>query len=383
MSVSLPAMGPSVLHRPLLGILFMCLAASLFPVMNGLAKLMSESYSSEQVVWARTVSHLIFVLALFMPRAGLSMLKTRRPGVQFTRSCMLIGSTFLFFSAIKFVPIAQAASISFTAPLIVVILAGPMLGERITLSRVLAVVIAFIGVLVVIRPGAAVFQWASILIVGSAFCFAVYQVLTRRVAAVEALGAITVLAVDKTGTITQNRMAVAELAVDGAGFRAEGATKLPEAFHGLAEFAMLATPADPFDHRHIQPVHVAEMAEHRSQAHAGTGGNRLGTRNALVFIHQGDNGVDDAIPARHRAQAPTINLRSFRHASGPHMHSLSDCHCRRSDATSRRLTIAVARPPARPAVTKLRPIEREAQRAKLRRASNRATIITASAIIGG
>ena len=73
------------------------------------------------------------------------------------------------------------------------------------------------------------------------------EVLTRRVAAVEALGAITVLAVDKTGTITQNRMAVAELAVDGAGFRAEGATKLPEAFHGLAEFAMLATPADPFD----------------------------------------------------------------------------------------------------------------------------------------
>jgi drug/metabolite transporter (DMT)-like permease len=188
MSVSLPAMGPSVLHRPLLGILFMCLAASLFPVMNGLAKLMSESYSSEQVVWARTVSHLIFVLVLFMPRAGLSMLKTRRPGVQFTRSCMLIGSTFLFFSAIKFVPIAQAASISFTAPLIVVILAGPMLGERITLSRVLAVVTGFVGVLVVIRPGAAVFQWASLLIVGSAFCFAVYQVLTRRVAGIDTPG---------------------------------------------------------------------------------------------------------------------------------------------------------------------------------------------------
>jgi drug/metabolite transporter (DMT)-like permease len=188
MSASLPASGPSPLHRPLLGILFMCLAASFFPAMNGLAKLMSQTYPSEQVVWARTVSHLIFVLALFMPRAGWSIVRTRRPGVQFVRSCMLISSTFLFFSAIKVVPIAQAASISFTAPLIVVILAGPMLGEKITLSRVLAVVTGFVGVLVVIRPGADVFQWASLLIVGSAACFAVYQVLTRRVAGIDSPG---------------------------------------------------------------------------------------------------------------------------------------------------------------------------------------------------
>jgi Ca2+-transporting ATPase len=73
------------------------------------------------------------------------------------------------------------------------------------------------------------------------------KVLTRRVPAVEALGAITVLAVDKTGTLTQNRMRVAELAAADAVFRDEGAAELPEAFHELAEFAMLATPADPFD----------------------------------------------------------------------------------------------------------------------------------------
>lgn len=73
------------------------------------------------------------------------------------------------------------------------------------------------------------------------------QVLTRRVSAVEALGAITVLAVDKTGTLTVNRMAVAELAAAGMHFRAEGSTELPEAFHTVTEFAMLATPGDPFD----------------------------------------------------------------------------------------------------------------------------------------
>lgn len=73
------------------------------------------------------------------------------------------------------------------------------------------------------------------------------KVLTRRIAAVEALGAITVLAVDKTGTLTLNRMAVAALATPEQTFDPEGASHLPEAFHLLAEFAMLATPGDPFD----------------------------------------------------------------------------------------------------------------------------------------
>ncbi|MEO6519716.1 MAG: HAD-IC family P-type ATPase, partial [Pseudoxanthomonas sp.] len=73
------------------------------------------------------------------------------------------------------------------------------------------------------------------------------KVLTRRVPAVEALGAISVLAVDKTGTLTQNRMQIAELAIADDTFGEDGAADLPEPFHILVEFAMLATPADPFD----------------------------------------------------------------------------------------------------------------------------------------
>ncbi|MDF2464650.1 MAG: P-type ATPase, translocating [Ramlibacter sp.] len=73
------------------------------------------------------------------------------------------------------------------------------------------------------------------------------KVLARRVQAVEALGGITVLAVDKTGTLTQNRMQVAELRVASTAWRNGAGDVLPESFHELAEFAMLATPADPFD----------------------------------------------------------------------------------------------------------------------------------------
>lgn len=73
------------------------------------------------------------------------------------------------------------------------------------------------------------------------------KVLTRRVAAVEALGAITVLAVDKTGTLTQNSMEVTELLAESDVFHCTDAETLPETFHELAEFTLLATPADPFD----------------------------------------------------------------------------------------------------------------------------------------
>ncbi len=73
------------------------------------------------------------------------------------------------------------------------------------------------------------------------------NVLTRRIPAIEALGAITVLAVDKTGTLTHNRMEVAELSTIDRAFEASSSSSVPEEFHRLIEFAMLATPSDPFD----------------------------------------------------------------------------------------------------------------------------------------
>ena len=172
-------------HRPWLGILFMCLAATFFPVMNGLAKWMSQTYTSEQVVWFRTLSHLLLVLMVLLPQYGVGILRTQRPWLQMARSSLLMASTLLFFTAMQFVSLAQAASISFTAPLIVVLLAGPMLGEKVRLSRVLGVIVGFAGVLVVIRPGSAVFHWASLLILGNACCYAVYQLLTRKVAGID------------------------------------------------------------------------------------------------------------------------------------------------------------------------------------------------------
>lgn len=175
-------MNAGAVPRPIVGILFMCMASSLFPVMNGLVKVLSATYSSEQIIWARTASHLLFVLLLFGPKFGVRIFRTVRPGVQLARSLVLLASTSFFFSGVKFIPLAEAASISFMAPFVVALLALPVLGERVSPGRLAAIGVGFLGVLIVIRPGSDVFRWASLLIVGSAVCYATYQILTRRVA---------------------------------------------------------------------------------------------------------------------------------------------------------------------------------------------------------
>lgn len=169
----------------MLGVMYMCVAGSLFPVMNGFVKLLAETYPPTQIVWFRIVVHLGLVALVFTPHMGLDLFRTQRIGLQVVSSVMMLLSTVFFFSAVKYVGVAEAVSVSFVGPLAVVLLAWPLLGERITMMRIIAVVVGFAGVLVVIRPGSAVFQWASVLLLGSAISYAVYQIVIRRLAGVD------------------------------------------------------------------------------------------------------------------------------------------------------------------------------------------------------
>jgi drug/metabolite transporter (DMT)-like permease len=166
----------------LLGIACMCLAGLHFSVMGGTAKLLGETYSSVQVSWARAFIHMVFLGAVFVPRFGLGVLRTRRPGLQLGRAAMLTTSNLCFFFAVTFIPLAKASAISLTAPIIVALLAWPILRERTTVLRIACMLAGFAGVLVVIRPGGEVFHPASVLVVVSATAYGVYQILTRLVA---------------------------------------------------------------------------------------------------------------------------------------------------------------------------------------------------------
>jgi drug/metabolite transporter (DMT)-like permease len=144
-------------------------------------QVLSARYSTEQIVWARAASHFVFILAVFVPRYGPALVRSATPGWQIVRSAVHLCSMVCFFTGVKYLPLAKASSISFLAPFFVALLAWPILGERMTAGRIGAVIVAFVGALVIIRPGSEVFQWASLFMLGSALCYALYQILTRRV----------------------------------------------------------------------------------------------------------------------------------------------------------------------------------------------------------
>jgi drug/metabolite transporter (DMT)-like permease len=176
---------PAPVYRPWLGIFFMCVACALFPFQNAVVKLLTGLYPYQEVVWVRLSAHLVLMCILFLPRRGLALMRTRAPVQQVICSAGLLGATVFFFSAARNVGVTEAIAISFVSPLAVTFLAWPLLGERITLIRLASVAIGFAGVMIVIRPGSSVFQWASFLILGSAISYAVYQIIVRRVAAVD------------------------------------------------------------------------------------------------------------------------------------------------------------------------------------------------------
>ncbi len=163
----------------------MCLAGLIFPFMTGTAKILGADYSSLQVSWARAFGHVLIMLAIFLPRRGMGLFRTRRPLLQLARSTAMFTSNLCFFFAVTFIPLAKAAAVSLAAPLIVALLAWPLLRERTTPARVLASAFGFLGVLVVIRPGGALFHWASLFVLASAGCYALYQILTRKLAGVD------------------------------------------------------------------------------------------------------------------------------------------------------------------------------------------------------
>ena len=168
------------------GIIYIVAATLLFTAMNTSVKWLSAHLHPVEMIWARCTGQLVFVLCIFAPQyGGWRLFATQRPLAQIGRSVVQLASTSMFITAIGKVALADATSISFSAPLIVAALSGPALGERVTRLQWLAIVTGFAGAILIIRPtGGDTSLWA-LLILGSAFCYAGYQILTRTVAGVD------------------------------------------------------------------------------------------------------------------------------------------------------------------------------------------------------
>jgi drug/metabolite transporter (DMT)-like permease len=160
-------------------------AVAMFVVLDSIAKYLARFYPVPGLVWARYAGHFVLVVLILGPRLRLELVRTTRPGLQLLRGLLLAGSSMFFFSALKFMPLAEATSINFLAPVLVTVAAAVVLKEKVEPARWVAIAAGFAGVLIIIRPGAAISGPAALLPFGTATCFAAYSVLTRKIAGVE------------------------------------------------------------------------------------------------------------------------------------------------------------------------------------------------------
>jgi drug/metabolite transporter (DMT)-like permease len=144
------------------------------------AKYLVQEHSLFLVVWARYVGQMLVVAPFAWHRAGSGFWRTRRLSVQLLRSTMLLGATVCFFAGLRYLPLAEGSAILFLAPMLIVMLSGPFLGEKPTPARWVASITGFVGVLILLRPGSAVFHPATLLLLGAAIFNAFYNMLTRK-----------------------------------------------------------------------------------------------------------------------------------------------------------------------------------------------------------
>lgn len=183
---------PAEKHNPLQGVLLICFAVFCFVCMNQLVQYVGkvEGHPVPQIIWARYFFHLILIMLFFPKRIG-SLLVSERKGMQVLRSILVLLATLCMFFAVQEMLLSDAVAISFVAPLFAVGLSVLILRERVGWRRWLAVGIGFVGVLIIIRPGAGALQWAALLPLSMAFFYALYQVVTRMIrAAADPLNAL-------------------------------------------------------------------------------------------------------------------------------------------------------------------------------------------------
>lgn len=185
-----------------IGIGLITITTLCFATLDASAKWLIQTLPVLQVVWLRFLFHALLTSALLAPVYGRELWRVRHPRLQLLRSAMLATMTALNFWALQYLQLAETGAIQFSVPLLIALLSAWWLGEHLDWRRWLAILVGFVGVLLVIRPGSQAFHPAILLSVVNAVLYAVFNILTRRLAATEspaatqlmsALGATIVL----------------------------------------------------------------------------------------------------------------------------------------------------------------------------------------------
>ena len=199
--VKVTSFGPNPDHpRPMVGIILMILAVSLFSVMDSGAKYLAERYPFILVTWARFFFNVIVMVITLGPVFRLRLIRTKRPRIQIIRGLALGMSSVFFVASLPHMLLADASAVTFVIPMLVTLGAVFAFGQRAPPGTWLALAMSFFGVLLVIQPGGSTFTWWALLPLATAVCAATYQLLTSRVAGIDSgttslfIGALVALA---------------------------------------------------------------------------------------------------------------------------------------------------------------------------------------------
>ncbi|RAP39592.1 EamA family transporter [Rhodovulum viride] len=164
---------------PMPGIAAMCAGVACLCVNDAFAKALTEGYSPVQILFLRSLIALPFAAAIAVGTGGPRALVSRRPLAHLARGGLVIAAALLFFTSFRYLGLAEATGLIFVAPIFITALSALVLREPVGWRRWLAVAAGFAGVLIVVRPGAAAFQPASVLPVLAALFYAVLMLSAR------------------------------------------------------------------------------------------------------------------------------------------------------------------------------------------------------------
>ena len=164
-----------------LGLIYMFGGMALFGATDAMAKVLTDSLPAIQIVWGRQTGLLVGIL-IYIAVKGVGVLRTTQLRLQVGRGVLATISATLFIIAIAYVPLTDAVAITFVAPFIVTVLGALVLREPVGIRRWAAVVIGFLGTLIVIRPGMGIVHPAAFLLIIAASAFACRQILSRVLA---------------------------------------------------------------------------------------------------------------------------------------------------------------------------------------------------------
>jgi len=150
------------------------------PIMDALAKYLSWSLPVLQITWGRYFFTVVFTLSFILIFFRKNLVWSKNPKLQIFRGLILLSANILFFYSISVISLAKALTLAFIHPLIVTALSPLFLKEKVGIKRWFAVLIGFIGVLIVIRPGFIELNMPSIAAFGTGVCYGFYLMITRK-----------------------------------------------------------------------------------------------------------------------------------------------------------------------------------------------------------